>query len=150
MIILDTNVVSETMKIEPNPLVQNWINCQEHSSLVIVAISLAELRFGLEILHQGKRKAWLQRKINLLVEDFQWQILDFDWKASFAYGRLTAKARANGRTVDKMDGLIAAVASNRNFIVATRDTDPFAAMGVRTINPWHYADVSAHPLDHKS
>jgi predicted nucleic acid-binding protein len=72
----------------------------------------------------------------LLARLFGSRILPFDTEAATAYAPLLARARANGRSISVADGQIAAVAATHGFMVATRDTSPFAVMGIPLINPW--------------
>jgi len=64
------------------------------------------------------------------------RVLSFDLDASQAYATLMARATAEGKAIGKADGYIAAMASVRGFLVATRDTSPFEAAALYTINPW--------------
>jgi hypothetical protein len=137
MIIVDTNVISEVMKPGRNPVVVNWLDAQIIETLYFTATSLSELSLGIETLPAGKRKEGLGADVNALVANFfATRILPFDKEAALAYGALVAAARAAGRAVSVTDGQIGAVASVHGFIVATRDTAPFIALGVPTINPW--------------
>jgi len=61
----------------------------------------------------------------------------FDADAARCYAQLSTKARAAGKEFPTPDGYIAAIASAKGFMVATRDTSPFAAAGIPTINPWN-------------
>jgi toxin FitB len=137
MIIVDTNVISEAIKPGMNSVVVNWLDAQIIETLYLTATSLSELRLGIETLPIGKRKEALGVDVNALVANFfASRILPFDREAALAYGALVAAARAVGRAVSVPDGQIGAIASVQGFTVATRDTAPFIALGVRTINPW--------------
>lgn len=138
MIILDTNVVSETIRTGRDPVVVEWLDSQSAENLYFTATSLSELSIGLEILPVGKRKNLLRTGINeLLAKLFGSRILPFDQKAAIVYGTLVSAARRKGKSVSIPDGQIAAIATVHNFSVATRDKDPFVALGVPTINPWN-------------
>ncbi|MSQ71732.1 MAG: type II toxin-antitoxin system VapC family toxin [Betaproteobacteria bacterium] len=137
MIILDTNVVSEPMKQNGDPLVQAWLDNQAAETLYLTATSLSELLVGIEILPDSKRKKGLGAALNeLLVVLFESRILPFDQQAAMAYATLVNRARAGGHLLSVADGQIAAIASAHGFTVATRDTAPFLAAGVPVINPW--------------
>lgn len=137
MIILDTNVVSEAIKTGRNQNVVEWLDDQWSENLYFTATSLSELSIGLEILPAGKRKSTLISGINeLLAKLFGSRILPFDRNAAIAYGTVVAAARKKGKNVSIPDGQIAAIATMHNFLVATRDKEPFVALGVPTINPW--------------
>jgi predicted nucleic acid-binding protein len=137
MIVVDTNVISEALKPGRNPVVVNWLDAQVIETLYFSATSLSELKLGIETLSAGKRKEALGVDVDALVANFfASRILPFDREAALAYGALVAAARALGRAVSVTDGQIGAIASVRGFTVATRDTAPFVALGVPTINPW--------------
>lgn len=137
MIILDTNVVSEPMRVNANPAVAAWLDRQVAETLYLTATSLSELLVGLEILTEGKRKRGLGAALAELLERlFGARILPFDRPAAMAYAPLVSRARGGGRTISVADGQIAAIAAVRGFTVATRDTAPFAATGVPVTNPW--------------
>jgi toxin FitB len=137
MILLDTNVVSEPLRLSGDPAVVAWIDAQNVETLYLAAISLAELRFGVAALPSGKRKDTLHRNLERrVVPLFTGRILPFDAAASEAYAEIMALARAEGKAIGKADGYIAATAAVNGLIVATRDTSPFEAAGLTVIDPW--------------
>ena len=137
MIVLDTNVISELWKIEPYPNVLAWIDAQAVETLYLSAITVAELRYGLATMPEGKRRTIYQDRLEgEVLPAFTARVLPFDLDASRAYAELMARARAGGRAIDRADGYIAATAVARSFAVATRDTGPFEAAGLKVINPW--------------
>lgn len=138
MIVLDTNVVSDAMRPEPNATVIAWLNEQAAQTLYLSSVTLAELLFGIRALPAGKRKNMLDRALTELLELFKGRVLPFDTDAARRYADLAVTARNNGRGFPTPDGYIAAVAASRGFIVASRDTSPYEAAGVKVINPWKY------------
>jgi predicted nucleic acid-binding protein len=137
MIILDTNVVSEAMKVGRDPAVVAWLDEQSADTLDLTATSLSELSIGVEILPPGKRKDRLRVGLSdLLAKLFDSRILPFDRQAAIAYGALVGAARIAGKAVSMPDGQIGAIARVHNFTVATRDTEPFFALGIAVVNPW--------------
>jgi predicted nucleic acid-binding protein len=137
MILLDTNVISEPLKASCDKNVLAWIDAQVIETLYLSTISLAELRFGIAVLPEGKRRdtlhsSLLQRVLPL----FAGRILSFDDSASQSYAALRTRARAAGQAIAPADGYIAAIAATHGFAVATRDTSPFSAAGLVVINPW--------------
>lgn len=136
MILLDTNVVSETMKPAVNPTVRAWLNRQIAETLYLSSVTLAELLFGVGVLPAGKRQDSLTQALNGLIGLFGDRILPFDTDAARHYASLAVKARAAGRGFPTPDGYIAAIAASRQFIVASRDTAPYEAAGVALVNPW--------------
>ena len=137
MIVLDTNVISEPLKPNGNPVVQAWLDRQAAETLYLTATSLSELLVGVAVLPDSKRKTGLDAALSeLLTNLFGPRILAFDQRAAMAYASLVGRARSAGRHMSVADGQIAAIASVHGFTVATRDTAPFAAAGVPIINPW--------------
>ncbi len=136
-ILLDTNVISEPIKANGEIRVLEWIDAQHIDTLFISTISLAELRFGVAALPDGKRKSALHERLeNRVLPLFEGRILPFDMAASNAYAALRSQARTQGKAIAPTDGFIAAVASVHGLAIATRDTSPFEAAGLAVINPW--------------
>jgi predicted nucleic acid-binding protein len=136
MIILDTNVVSEAMKPEPNPVVRAWLNDQAAETLYLSSVTLAELLFGIAALPSGKRKEMLALTLEGLMGLFKDRVLPFDVEAARHYADLAVVAKVSGRGFPTPDGYIAAIAASRGFIVASRDTAPYEAAKVTVMNPW--------------
>jgi len=137
MIVLDTNVISELWRSVPNPKVLAWMDAQMVETLYLSAITVAELRFGLATMQEGRRRTILQSRLEReVLPVFAQRVLPFDLAASQAYAELMAKTRASGLAIGAADGYIAASASAHGFAVATRDTRPFLDAGVTVINPW--------------
>jgi toxin FitB len=137
MILLDTNVVSEPLKLMPDGAVRAWLDAQVVESLYLSAVSLAELRFGIAALPVGKRKEALHSSFEQqILPLFAGRILPFDALASVAYASICAQARADGKAITAADAYIAATAKTHGLLVATRDTHPFEAAGLTVINPW--------------
>jgi predicted nucleic acid-binding protein len=139
MIVLDTNIISEMMKPAPHPAVHAWLNDQAEETLYLSSITLAELLFGIGILPAGKRKDLLIQSLDAIAALFRDRMLPFDSDAARHYAALAVKARAAGRGFPTPDGYIAAIAVARGYIVASRDTAPYAAADVAVINPWEAA-----------
>jgi predicted nucleic acid-binding protein len=139
MIVLDTNVISEAMKPEASDAVKVWLDAQPAAFLYLTTVTQAELLFGIARLPTGQKKDRLASALAGIERLFVGRVLPFDTSAAIAYAKLAALARASGRGFPTPDGYIAAIAVSRGFTVATRDTAPFAAANVETINPWSYA-----------
>ncbi|MBJ7415975.1 MAG: type II toxin-antitoxin system VapC family toxin [Niveispirillum sp.] len=137
MILLDTNVISEPLKPTAHPAVLAWLDAQAIETLYISTITLAEVRFGIAALPDGRRRAILdQRMEEQILPAFADRILSFGINATFTYAALRARARSSGQAIGVADGYIAAIAAEHDFAVATRDTAPFLAAGLTVINPW--------------
>jgi toxin FitB len=136
VIVLDTNVVSEAMKPNPDPAVLAWLNQQAAETLYLPSVALAELLFGIAALPDGKGKDKLALVLEGLMALFDNRVLPFDSAAARCYAELAVTPKAGGRGFPTPDGYIAAIAASRKFIVASRDTAPFAAAGLAVIDPW--------------
>jgi predicted nucleic acid-binding protein len=136
MIVLDTHVVSEAMKPEPDAAVRAWLNDQVAETLYLSTVTLAELLFGIGSLPAGKRKNMLSRALDGLVEIFEGRVLPFDVDAARHYAELAVTARSGGRGFPTPDGYVAAIAASRGFMVASRDTAPYLSGGLQVLNPW--------------
>lgn len=137
MIVLDTNVVSEAMRPDPDPAVQAWLDEQVAETLYLSSVTLAELLFGIGAMPVGRRKNLLSQTLDGLLNLFGERVLAFDTNAARHYADVV-KARDAGKGLPTPDGYIAAIAAAHGFIVATRDTGPFAAAGVAFIDPWEF------------
>lgn len=136
MIILDTNVVSEAMRQQPNSQVTAWLNQQAQHTLYLSSVTIAEQLFGIMQLPVGKRKKQLIEVFDGLSKLFEGRILSFDEHAAQVYAEIAINARNAGLGLPVPDGYIAAIAKSHGFAVATRDVSPFRAAGVNVINPW--------------
>jgi len=137
VIVLDTNVVSEPLRPAAEPAVLAWLDQQNIETLFLTTISLAELRYGVAALPDGRRKDGLRAAVeSRIVALFGPRILSFDSDAADAYRLIRARAKAAGQAISASDGYIAATAVAHGFAVATRDTGPFEAAGLSVINPW--------------
>lgn len=137
MIILDTNVISEPLRPRPGAGVVTWLDAQAIETLYLTTIGLAEVRYGIACLPEGRRRQELQDRFESeFVPLFHGRMLAFDEPASTAYATLRAQARAQGLAVGDFDVLIASIARVTGFAVATRDTAPFEATGVAVVNPF--------------
>ncbi|SOE00532.1 type II toxin-antitoxin system VapC family toxin [Caenispirillum bisanense] len=138
MIVLDTNVVSEAMKPAPAAAVRDWLDAQAAETLFLTSVTIAELRFGVGALPDGRRKQQLGEVLDGVLGLFAGRILPFDTPAALRYADLAVAARAAGRGLPTPDGYIAAIAAAHGFSVATRDTGPFEGAGLPVIDPWTY------------
>lgn len=137
MIVLDTNVVSELMRPSPNPAVEAWLDRQPAASLFLSAISEAELRYGVAVMPEGKRRDTIAIEIErTLTRNFAGRILPFDSDAARAYASISADRRAAGQPGSQLDCQIAAIARSRGAAVATRNVSDFEGCGIAVIDPW--------------
>ena len=137
MILVDTNVLPEIMRPSPDQVVETWFDDQASESLYLCTPVLAELRYGIERLPAGRRKTSLSQVVDRIENDvYRGRILSFDPVAAVHYGRLMVKLEQQGRRLEQMDGLIAAIAVANGAAVATRDESDFAGLGLEVINPF--------------
>ena len=137
MSILDTNVVSELMRPSPSEIVARWVDRQISTSLYISTITEAELRYGAELLPEGRRKNGLLSTMeSMFREEFAGRILPFDRAAAQAYAVIAAARRAAGLSVKHSDCQIAAIARATGMSIVTRNVRDFEGCGLDIINPW--------------
>lgn len=137
MILLDTNVISELLRVAPDARVLAWLDAQPIETLYLSAITVAELRVGIARMPEGKNRNRLRDRIETeVLPRFSERVLAFDLATTQPYADLMARARAAGVVIGNYDGCIAAIALASGMVVATRDTTPFKAAGVTVIDPW--------------
>ena len=135
--LLDTCLISEMVKKEPNPAVVSWLDEQDEQKLFLSVLNLGELQKGISKLPEGTKKIELQAWVALdLVERFTGRILEIDLETALSWGRLQGEAEQAGEKLPVMDSLIAAVATAHGLIVVTRNVRDIERCGVRVINPW--------------
>lgn len=138
MILLDTNVISEPLRRDPEPRVIEWIDTQPLETLYLSTITVAALRAGIALLAPGKRRGGLQENLEKrILPLFLGRVLPFELSCTQAYAELIARGRNAGEAIAVADGYIAAIAMTNGLAVATRDTRPFKAAGAAVINPWN-------------
>ena len=137
MIVLGTSVVSELMRPAPSPAVEAWVAGWPADSLFLSAVGEAELRYGVAIMPEGRRRNQVGAEVEaVLSEDFEGRVLPFDRRAARAYAAIAAARRAAGRPVAQVDCQIAAIARACGMAVATRNARHFEHMGIDVIDPW--------------
>jgi hypothetical protein len=137
MIVLDTNVFSEPLKPLADRAVIRWLDAQDPETLYLTATVLSEILIGIALLPAGKRKHGMAQAMRALqARLFADRVLPFDREAAVALALLGSRAAARGYSISTADCQIASIAAVHGFAVATRDTAPFLAVGVRVINPW--------------
>jgi predicted nucleic acid-binding protein len=135
LILLDTNVLSELMKPQPDPRVVAWTR-RSAAALAMPTIAVAEMAYGIEKLTAGRRREALLAALRRLVIEFSDRLFDFNVAAARAYGRILAAARSAGQPMAVPDAAIAAIASANGCALATRNVKDFATMGLDLVDPW--------------
>jgi predicted nucleic acid-binding protein len=137
VIVLDTNVLSEMLRREPNPSVACWIDDNAASVMVTTSVTRAELMYGIEIMPPGKRRELLRCVAQSVFEvELGGRLLAFDRGAADVYATIRATRRAAGQPVGLADVMIAAIVHSRGATLATRNVRDFVGCGVDIVNPW--------------
>jgi toxin FitB len=136
MILLDTNIVSDVLKIKPNPKLQEWLNSHHPELLWISSISVAELQIGIELMDDGKRKENVRTGIDRAIAKFGARCAPFDALAAYDYARIVTIRHRVGRPIDAHDAQIAAIALSGGFSLATFNRRDFDGIeGLKVIDP---------------
>jgi toxin FitB len=136
MIILDTNVVSELMRPEPAPQVAAWVRVRDRRELCMTSITLAEIRYGIARLPDGRRKQVLLDTADDIFRAFSDQVLPFDTAAAGHYATIASARERAGKPIPGFYALIAAVCRSRAAALATRNLPDFEGTGIEVIDPW--------------
>ena len=137
MILLDTNVVAELMRAEPDAAVLRWLDLCAAEEVWIPAVAVMELRYGLALLPQGRRRDGLAATLDVvLAEELGGRIAAFDRPAAEAAAALMAARRQQGRPVDLADTMIAGTALAHRATLATRNLRHFADLAIPVVNPF--------------
>lgn len=138
MIILDTNVVSELMKAEPDELVARWIAGQPATSLYTTSITQAEILYGIQRLRAGKRRSGLEAAADAMFDDdLSGRVLAFGSEAARAYASIVARRMRAGWPISQFDAQIAAIALVARASLATRNVDDYEGCDIKLIDPWN-------------
>ena len=137
MIILDTNVLSALMSRTPDEHVVDWLDKQPRTSIWTTSVTILEVRFGLQTMPLGKRRAMVMRAFETVVADkIGRRIAHFDAAAALQAGDLMAIRYKKGRPGELRDRMIAGIALACHATLATRNTSHFDDLSVPVINPW--------------
>jgi predicted nucleic acid-binding protein len=136
MIILDTNVVSELMRPEPAPQVAAWVRRRDRRELRMTSITLAEIRYGIARLPDGRRKQTLIDTADDTFRTFDEQILPVDTLAAEQYALIASARERAGKPIAGFNALIAAVCRSQGAALATRNLPDFEDTGIEIIDPW--------------
>jgi predicted nucleic acid-binding protein len=134
VIVLDTNVLSEPLKSEPDRAVLDWIAAQAES--VTTAVSVGELLTGVRRLPSGRRRSGLLRAIEQILSAFSGSVLPYDEAAARKYAELQESRRIAGAPLSVEDGMIAAICATHAGALATRNTKDFRGLGLNLVDPW--------------
>lgn len=138
MIVLDTNVLSELMRPDPEQAVIAWMDRQDPATLFLTAITVAEILYGIARLPEGKRRSGLRELgVAVLQEDFAGRIISFDETAAECYADVVWERQRSGHPISMADAQIAAICRTLNGVtLATRNSLDFEGIGLDLTNPW--------------
>ena len=138
MYLIDTNIISELTKPDPNPAVVNWFANTPLQSVYISAVTLCEMQRGLALIPAGKRKNALKIATDAVIqEDFAQRCLSLDARCAPVYGKLAAGQQQQGRACSAEDAMIAAIALANQLTLVTRNIKDFEGMdGLVLLNLW--------------
>jgi predicted nucleic acid-binding protein len=137
VIVLDTNIISETVRAQPSPTVMQWLT-SSNEPFAITTVTIGELLTGVRLLPQGKRRTSLMAAIEQVL--LRWAVtLPYDEAAARIYAAMREQARAQGRGLSVEDGMIAAISAAHGASLATRNVSDFDFLPIPTVNPWEGA-----------
>jgi predicted nucleic acid-binding protein len=137
VIVLDTNVISELVRVQPAQAVVRWVVNQPADELRLTAPTVAELTYGAARLPDGRRRRELEATLVATVdESFMERVLPFDVTSGQLFGPLVASRERLGRPIETIDAQIAAVCLRYGASLATRNTRDFEGLGLTLIDPW--------------
>jgi predicted nucleic acid-binding protein len=135
--LLDTCVLSETVKKKPNPGMLSWLDSADETALYLSVISFGELHKGISKLPESRRRKSLEIWVNEeLTLRFAGRTLDIDRRVASRWGELAGQAEKAGRPVPVLDGLLAATALEEGLTVVTENVEHFRRTDCAVFNPW--------------
>jgi predicted nucleic acid-binding protein len=135
--LLDTNILSELRRPRPEPRVVAFVNEHPLDLLYISVVTLAEIRFGIELIADAIRRAELERWLAYRVRPmFDGRVLSITEDVMLQWRLLVEAGRKAGHTFSQPDLIVAATAWQHNLTVVTRNLRDFDRAGVTVVNPW--------------
>ena len=137
-ILLDTNVLSELMRSQPEQALMDWFEAHTGDVFYVSVITRAEILLGISLLPTGKRRDALSAAAEgMFSEDFAGRCIPFDAECAVRYASIVAGRRSAGQAISTEDAMIAAIALTHGYPLATRNTIDFLHIdGLRLYNPW--------------
>ena len=141
--LIDTNVISEFVKLDLDPAVTQWLQQTDSQALFASVMTFGEIRLGIENLPPSKRRSDLEVWFETgLPEWFASHLLPVTTQIADRWGRVTIQARRKGMMLTTADGLIAATALEHGLTLVTRNVKDFADLGLLIFNPWNEAPAA--------
>ena len=135
--LLDTNIPSEEIRLQPEPRVVNWLSAQLEENLFLSVVTIGELRKGIALLPASKRRTQFEQWFESdLVSRFSGRILPITQNIAVRWAVLSAGRQIAGAPLGMPDGLIAATALQHDLTLVTRNIKDFTGLAVTILNPW--------------
>lgn len=136
MIVLDTNVLSALMRQVPDAKAVDWLDGQSRTSIWTTSVTILEIRFGLQVMAAGKKRALLSEAFESLLDKMGHRIAALDYEAASRAADLMASRQRRERPVELRDTMIAGIVLARHATLATRNVIHFEDLSVPVVNPW--------------
>jgi toxin FitB len=136
MIILDTNVLSELMRPRPEARVVAWLDRQPQTSIWTTSVTVLEIRFGLLVMQEGRRRAIYTQGFARLLDGIDHRIAPFDTAAAEQASALMASRKMKGRPRELRDTMIAGIVLAHHATLATRNISHFDDVSAPLVDPW--------------
>jgi toxin FitB len=135
--LLDTNVISELTKLQPESKVVSWFQATGEELLYLSVLAIGEIRKGINLLPRSNKRVLLESWLaNDLVLRFAGRIIEVNLDIAERWGLISAQAKIAGTPLAVIDGLMAATALHHNLTLVTRNTKDVQVAGINTLNPW--------------
>ena len=135
MILLDTNVISDSMRIRPDSRVLDWLDRHPASTLFISAITVDEIGFGIEVLPAGRKKTRLANVFSRILDVFSERVISFDAKAAVESAKFRGQRRVQRTPMSLADSQIAGIAKSKGFALATLNSQDFQGIDLIVFDP---------------
>jgi predicted nucleic acid-binding protein len=135
--LLDTNVISELRSSSSESNVVRFVTRTHEANLWVSVITVAELRRGIELLPDGRRKEQLDASISEAIGSFGDRLLPITADVAWEWGRISAKVKRDGFSVGSLDLLLAATARVHDLTLVTRNVRDFVPTGISVYDPWN-------------
>lgn len=134
--LLDTCVISELRRPSPESAVTDWLAACDEALLYLSVVTLEELKYGIEMLPEGKPRGDLLVWFDDVRLSYRGSILDVSADIAVRWGEIRARLRREGRQLPVVNGLLAATAIQHDLTLVTRNIADFQTTGAELLNPW--------------